>query len=158
MRLPVISFCFLFTIAMGVVVFVLPVEAQLLNPGAVSDIKAGAGAVVQDTNPDSAPDPRIIAFFVIQVFLSILGTLFLGLTLISGYWYLTARGQEEKITHAQDTMRRAIIGLAVIFISFAIVRFALLNIQGAIDQGQDFYNERQYVNNETNDQGFSILP
>lgn len=138
--------------------FALPAQAQLLKPDASSGIKAQTGAVVNDTDPESAPDPRLIAFFIIQVFLSILGTFFFGLSLLSGYYYLTARGRDEQIKIAQDTMRRAIIGLIIIFGSFAIVRFSLLNIQGAINEGYDYYEERQYVNNETNDEGVRVLP
>lgn len=133
-------------------------HAQLLNPDATGEIKSQAGVVVGDSDPDSAPDPRIIAFFVIQVFLSVLGTFFMGLTLMSGYYFFTARGQEDKITKAQDTMRRAIIGLIIIFTSFGIVRFALLNIQGAVNEGYEYYEDRQYINNETNSRGQRVLP
>lgn len=122
----------------------------LLEPGKVTDIKAQAGAVAgdQDTT-DAVVDPRMLAFQIIQIFLGVLGTIMMVMVFMSGYWYLTARGREEQITKAMDTMRRAIIGLVIIFASYGIARFVISNVEGAIDEGYGYYQEKQRLNDNS---------
>lgn len=57
---------------------------------------------------------------VIQAFLSLLGVIFLVYMLYAGYNWLIAQGDEEKVTKAKDTIRRAVIGLIITIAAYAI--------------------------------------
>jgi len=60
---------------------------------------------------------------VIQAFLGLLGIIFLAYLLLAGYSWMTAQGDEEKVTKAKDTIARAVIGVIVIVASYAISYF-----------------------------------
>ncbi|MDP2708801.1 MAG: hypothetical protein Q8O93_02000 [bacterium] len=62
---------------------------------------------------------------VIQAFLGILGVLFLSYTLYAGYTWMTAQGDEEKVTKAKDTLQRAVIGLIITVAAYAITAWVL---------------------------------
>lgn len=59
----------------------------------------------------------------ISVGLSLLGVIFIILILLAGYNWMTAAGDQEKISKAQHTIRSAIIGLLIIVSAFAIWMF-----------------------------------
>jgi amino acid transporter len=65
---------------------------------------------------------------VIQAFLGLLGIIFLVLIIIAGYNWMTAAGNEEKVTKAKDTLWRAIIGLIIIVGAYAISYFVFNNL------------------------------
>ncbi|MDP2737081.1 MAG: hypothetical protein Q8O59_04895 [bacterium] len=57
---------------------------------------------------------------VIQAFLGLLGVIFLVLIIYAGYNWMTAQGEEEKVTKAKDTLQRAVIGLIITIAAYAI--------------------------------------
>ena len=57
---------------------------------------------------------------LINVFLSLLGVLFLLLILRAGLLYMTSQGEQKAITKAKDTMITAVIGLVIILSAYAI--------------------------------------
>ncbi len=57
---------------------------------------------------------------VIGIALSILGIIFLVITIISGFKWMTAEGNESKVEQARGTITRAVIGLIVVISSYAI--------------------------------------
>lgn len=57
---------------------------------------------------------------VIQAFLSLLGVIFLVLIIYAGFNWMTAQGEEEKVTKAKDTLTRAVIGLIITIAAYAI--------------------------------------
>ncbi|MDP2737083.1 MAG: hypothetical protein Q8O59_04905 [bacterium] len=59
----------------------------------------------------------------VQAILGLIGTIFLVLMLYAGFNWMTARGEEEKVTKAKDTITRAIIGLIIVVGSYAIWNF-----------------------------------
>ena len=66
-----------------------------------------------------------IVGIVIQAFLGLLGVIFLAYLLYAGYHWMTAQGDEEKVTKAKDTLQRAIIGIIVTIGAYAITYFVL---------------------------------
>ena len=66
------------------------------------------------------PDPRIFVTQIIKVFLSVLGSVFFILIVMSGYWYLTAHGEDEKVEKAQKTIRGAVFGLITVLLAYGI--------------------------------------
>ena len=74
----------------------------------------------------------------VGVFLSLLGVIFIILIIYAGYNWMTAAGNEEKVTKAQDTIKRAIIGLIIIVSAYAITYFVFkyLPFTGGSGMGQ----------------------
>lgn len=60
---------------------------------------------------------------VISGLLGLLGAIFIILIVVSGYNWMTASGDEQKIDKAKDTIRSAIIGLIIIVGAYAIWSF-----------------------------------
>ena len=60
---------------------------------------------------------------LIKTALGFLGIIFIILTIWAGYNWMTAGGNEEKVTKAKNTLIRAIIGLIITASSYAIWRF-----------------------------------
>jgi len=62
---------------------------------------------------------------IIQTFLSILGIIFLILMIYAGYAWMTAHGDEQKVTIAKETITAAIIGLVIVIGAYAITFFVI---------------------------------
>lgn len=60
---------------------------------------------------------------VIMMFLSLVGIIMVGLITYAGYNWVTARGNEEKVKKAQDTLRQAIWGLIITLAAYSISYF-----------------------------------
>ena len=71
----------------------------------------------------NAKDPRIVAAQLVQIFLGLMGTIFLILIAISAFWYITARGQSDKIEKATATIRGAVIGFILVLMAYSITYF-----------------------------------
>ena len=56
----------------------------------------------------------------IQAFLGLLGVIFLVLIIYAGFNWMTAQGEEEKVTKAKDTLTRAVIGVIITIAAYAI--------------------------------------
>lgn len=62
---------------------------------------------------------------IIKAFLGLLGIIFVFLMVYAGYHWMTAAGDEQKVTKAKDTLRTAIIGLIIIVAAYSITYFVL---------------------------------
>lgn len=60
---------------------------------------------------------------VISAALALIGAIFLALMLYAGYHWMTARGEEEKVEQAKDTINRAVVGLIIVVGAYAIWKF-----------------------------------
>ncbi|MFH1890883.1 MAG: hypothetical protein ABIJ91_04975 [Candidatus Kuenenbacteria bacterium] len=60
---------------------------------------------------------------VIKMVLSLLALIFLILIIVAGVKWMTAAGNEESITKAKKIISNALIGLLIIFLSYAITAF-----------------------------------
>jgi len=111
----VFSFC-LFSILES---FAGPLEdtGDLLEHSTHFRTEAGFAAA----NPGS--DISGIIATVIRVFISVLGIVFVVLLVMAGYKYFNSRGNEEKVSEALDSIKRAIIGLIIVASAFAITEF-----------------------------------
>lgn len=75
-----------------------------------------------DLAQDSLP---IIIARLIRAVLGILGILVVVIIIYAGVLYMTAAGDERKVEQAKLVLRNAVIGLVLIFSSFAIAQFVL---------------------------------
>ena len=60
---------------------------------------------------------------IIRAALGLLGIIFLIIIIFAGYRWMTASGNEESVQKAQDAIKRAIIGLIVVILAYAITAF-----------------------------------
>jgi len=60
---------------------------------------------------------------VISGFLALLGVIFIILIILGGYKWMMARGNEDQVKEATESIRRAIIGLIIIIAAYAITYF-----------------------------------
>lgn len=67
---------------------------------------------------------------IVNVIFGFLGVILLGYILYAGYLWMTAQGDPKQVQAAKDTIRNAIIGLAIFASSFAIVSFILAQLAG----------------------------
>lgn len=99
------------------IVLFLPEESALALQGGIATPQLDAAG--QSTGLSSG-DPRVFVATMIQGALGILGTIFAGLLILAGYWFLIARGREEYIENAKTTMLRAVIGLIIVLLSYSV--------------------------------------
>ncbi len=65
---------------------------------------------------------------VVSMALSLLGIVFIILMVYAGYNWMTAQGDEEKVTNAKSTIIRAITGVIVVIGAYAIWYFVFNNL------------------------------
>ena len=62
---------------------------------------------------------------IVKYLFGFLGIIAILLMLYAGFIWMTAAGNEEKVSQAKKIMSAAIIGLVIIFISYAIAAFVV---------------------------------
>jgi len=115
-------------------------SAGFLQPKIKSDIDVQAGqvgafggyAVVEGKEGALA-----LIQTVINAFLSLIGVILLAYLLSAGYKWMTAHGEEEKVTEAKDTIKRAIVGVIIIIAAYAISIFVMTRLEAGALKGGD---------------------
>jgi TRAP-type C4-dicarboxylate transport system permease small subunit len=88
----------------------------------------------------------------IKIALSLVGTVFLTLTVYAGILWMTASGNEEKVEKSRNILQRAIIGLIITLAAYGITVFILVAITYAsgedarkvgADQGEQYPGWRE---------------
>ncbi|MDO8435280.1 MAG: hypothetical protein Q7S89_01200 [bacterium] len=69
-----------------------------------------------------------IAGQIIGIVLGFLGLLLLGLLIYGGFVWMTARGEEEKVEQAKQIITRAVVGIVIIMVSYAVSFFILWSL------------------------------
>lgn len=72
-----------------------------------------------------AKDPEFYIGLVLTSFFSVLGIIAVALLIYSGFVWMTARGNEAKVTKAKENITSVIIGLIFIIGSYALTAFLL---------------------------------
>jgi len=67
---------------------------------------------------------------VVKVFLGIIGALALLIFIYGGVSYMTAGGEESRVTKARDVLKYATIGLVAIMLAYAVVNFFISALVG----------------------------
>jgi len=112
----------------GAVFFTSSVLAQsVADPN--SELQQGVDIIAKTGLPNT--DIRVIAANIIRVALGLLGVIVLCLALYGGYTWMTAGGNEEKISEAKKILRNALVGLIIILSAYAIVSFVISKLIGA---------------------------
>lgn len=112
-------------------VFVLPAMAQNNvdtngDPFGIEAVDTGLGDKLENTN-----DPITIVTNVINIALGFLGVIAVGIILFGGFKWMTAAGNEDKVSEAQKLLGAGVIGLVIILASWALATFIIQQIYGA---------------------------
>lgn len=65
---------------------------------------------------------------IINILLSLLGVIFIVLTIIAGFTWMTSQGNEEKIKTATKSLQASIIGLLITVSAWSIWYFIFINL------------------------------
>lgn len=110
-------------------IFGQPVLAQPIHDppdGADETLPESRSADISLENPlpiDTLPE---LIGYAIRALLGIIGSFALAVFVYGGFLWMTAAGNTERIQKGKNTLTWAAIGLAVIFLSYPIIRFILL--------------------------------
>jgi len=102
----------------------------------------GAAAGAKGAGFSAPQDPRAIAVQVIKTVLTLLGTIFLVLTIYAGFLWMTAAGNDDQVGKAKSLLTQAVIGLVIILLSYSITYFVA---KLALGQGTTDYNNGVYI-------------
>ena len=80
------------------------------------------------SNPLDTSDPREIIDNIIKGAMGIVGSIALALFIWGGFKMMMSKGNVAEFTKARDILTYGVIGLAVIFSSYAIVNYILDSI------------------------------
>src|SRR3989344_3291000 len=81
-------------------------------------------------NPIAANDFGALLTRMLVGFLSFAGLFAVFMIIMGGYKYITGRGNEEQAASAKSTLQWAVIGVAIILLSYVIVRATLTLFAG----------------------------
>lgn len=98
---------------------VVPLETHAQFGEAINKLDTVAGSGGAGLNKDINTSVSTI----IKAALSLVGTIFLALSIYAGILWMTAAGNEDKVTKAKDIVTQAVIGLAVTLSAYAITAF-----------------------------------
>lgn len=90
-----------------------------------------AGKVAYGTGAADASLESIIGN-IIQTVLGLIGVLFMGLAIYGGYLWMMARGNEQQVDKAKETIKSAVIGAVIVLAAWAITNFVFTNIVGSV--------------------------
>jgi TRAP-type C4-dicarboxylate transport system permease small subunit len=88
-----------------------------------------------DTNVSSTTLSETIGK-IIRVVLVSCATVFLALTVYAGILWLTAGGNEEKVTKANHLLYSGVIGLIIIFAAYGITTFVMWAVLSGASGGE----------------------
>ena len=82
--------------------------------------------IIENINvPNTNSDLPSMAINIINMILGFLALIAIIIVIIGGFEWMTAGGNEDKVTTAKKRLTYGIIGLAIIFLAYAIVTFVL---------------------------------
>ncbi|MFA5076045.1 MAG: pilin [Patescibacteria group bacterium] len=106
-------------------ILVLPVLClAATQPGTADFGLTSTASQAYGTKP-AQTDPTVITGTIIGVILSSLGIIFMIQVILAGIKWLTAQGNEEKITSARKSLIHSIIGLVIVLSAYTLVYFVM---------------------------------
>jgi len=106
--------------------------AALAQDGARSVLEGASQAATHGGLDVTQTDLSVAIGRTINALFGIIGVILLTVTLIGGYIWMTAGGNEEKVSKAKMFISNGINGMIVIFLSYALVWAILQALGGAV--------------------------
>ena len=78
------------------------------------------------------PTPQILLGKIISNILGVVGSLALVMFIYGGVTWMLSAGNQERVTKGKQILIWATIGIVVIFTAYALVKFVLTTVTGAV--------------------------
>jgi len=102
----------------------LAVAVQVHAQDYLDDVGSASGLSATDNLPE-------LIGKLINVLISVLGIVFLGLTLYAGLIWMTAGGDEGKVDKAKKLLINGVVGLVLVLAALAISNFVFTSLETA---------------------------
>jgi len=124
-----LTLVFLSIIFLGSTTFPVKAAYDFTKDSGVNDIASSSGY-----STDSAQSPEYYVGLILKVIFSLLGLIFMILTIYAGIKWMTAQGNTSQIDQAKDTITRAAIGLVICMVSYGLTFFVVNIFQGSTQE------------------------
>lgn len=117
----------------------VPVVADAQGASANQTGGFGLDATVGEINKEKGSvydlnaSPEQIIGRIIKYILQFTGIVFFILMVYAGIIWMTAQGDQKKVTEAKETITRAVIGVIIIAMAYGITSFVLTSVSGEGD-------------------------
>lgn len=115
------------TLLLAICLLIL-IRAPVFAQGAKQLLEEAGHEVYSEERRGEKLEP--FAARVIRGVLTLVGTIFLLMTIYGGFLWMDARGDESKAKKARDIIVMAVIGLTVTFASYALAFFVFQRLVG----------------------------
>ena len=114
---------------LGILLFFITVTPVFAQP---SSIVEGLEYVEPLELADA--DPREAVISLISLLMTFLGIIAVIIILYGGFVWLTAAGNEDRVSSAKKIITAGVIGLIIILAAFLIVNFVVTEVSTALDE------------------------
>lgn len=119
------SFKKIYTLVFSAIFFLALVQVALAATPDTLGVQFGTGTGLGQS------DPTVVVANIIRIALGFLGLVAVAIIIYGGFLWMTASGNEEKITKARKLLISAGIGLVIILSAFGIASYIISNLTGA---------------------------
>ena len=111
-------------------VFLLAYSFIFTTAAHASPFEEIMGGLGRTKNAAGYPDTQFVPAWANYVsgFLTLMGALFLIMTIYGGWIWMTARGNEQEVAKAKKMIINALIGLLIIFVARIAVEFIISSL------------------------------
>jgi len=106
----------------GSLFFIGTTVAQNIGFENIDKVAGGSGFQTNEQRAGGISCLNTTIAEVINIFLGLIGVIFVGFMVYSGYQWMTAGGEEEKVTKATARIKNSAIALAIILLAFVGTR------------------------------------
>jgi hypothetical protein len=129
MKKNLLAYFFAFNLLLApAMAFVSPAHAQNNNLNLWGNYSANE---FQNETGLGQKDPRAIVASVIRVILGFLGIVAVVIILLGGFKWMTAGGNEDKVSEARKLIISGVVGLVIIMAAFGIAQFVINSLMSA---------------------------
>lgn len=97
------------------------------------------GEVPENFGGENPVDIREMIIDIVKIVLTFLAIIFLVLIIYGGYQWMTAAGNEDKVSKAKDTIKNGVIGVIIILAAYSITHFVLEDVLNVMTDTYDFW-------------------
>jgi len=119
---------YILTITLIILMFAITTPALASLIDTMRDVVDDSGIDLRGGDPDN---PELIIAGVIAYALSFMGVIFFVLIVMGGWLWMTAAGNEEKVTKAKKIIVSATIGLTIILLAYLITARVVFILESA---------------------------
>jgi hypothetical protein len=116
-----------FFLILLIIILLLPFFVFAQGPDILGKLSKVGNTSGYNTENQSYPLAQVVGM-VINALLGLLGVIFVAYIILAGYNWMTANGEEAKVTKAKDTIKHSIIGLIIMVSAFSIWNFIYDNL------------------------------